>query len=277
MAQTCLRAWYQGRFLEIFLGILGALCGRRGGPWYGASAQPESHFGRSSPRCAPQVLPSMFPLNYFWAFLGGGDAPGTVPFQKPQVTPRKACLRTAKDQIGSEFQHVLFRPRAFFIYALWSHKVCHMLHASYHGTFPYSCINTNFLYLKLSCHVLTVNGMKPLQIWGSLRNRTGTRSIGTVFHESKQNPNHQDHSQELQLELKKPSELKSRTVETSRAVIEPNRPPCKFKFIPCLSFLYPLSCKEQLSLHLLQTCLFLNHCCLYMYLYLLWEARWFRK
>ena len=48
------------------------LCVRgRGRPWYGTSAQPESHFTCSSPRGAPWVVPSTSLLNYFWAFLGG--------------------------------------------------------------------------------------------------------------------------------------------------------------------------------------------------------------
>ena len=31
LAQTCLRAWYQVRFFDLFLGILGALCTGKGG------------------------------------------------------------------------------------------------------------------------------------------------------------------------------------------------------------------------------------------------------
>ena len=54
-------------FLEICLGP----CVRgRGPPWYGTSAQPESHFTRSSPRDAPRVVPSTSLLNHLWAFLG---------------------------------------------------------------------------------------------------------------------------------------------------------------------------------------------------------------
>ena len=41
-----------------------------GRPWYGTSAQPESHFTCSSPRGAPWVVPSTFLLNSFWAFIG---------------------------------------------------------------------------------------------------------------------------------------------------------------------------------------------------------------
>ena len=101
LAQTCLRAWYQVRFFSnIFGHSWGFLYGGRGRPWYGTSAQPESHFTCSSPRRAPWVVPSTFLLNYFWAFLGGlgegkGGAPGTVPLPDPQVTSRKACLRNA--------------------------------------------------------------------------------------------------------------------------------------------------------------------------------------
>ena len=66
---------------------------------YGTSAQPESHFTCSSPRGAPWVVPSTSLLNYFWAFFSGpwegrGGAPGTAPLQNPEVTSRKACLRT---------------------------------------------------------------------------------------------------------------------------------------------------------------------------------------
>ena len=43
----------------------------RGRSWYGALAQPESHFTCSSPRRAPRMVPSTFLLNYFGAFLGG--------------------------------------------------------------------------------------------------------------------------------------------------------------------------------------------------------------
>ena len=80
LAPTCLRAWYQVRFLEVFLGILGALC---------------------KGKVAPLVRHrDTFLLSYFWAFLGGpeegrGGAPGAVPLQNPKVTSRKACLRNA--------------------------------------------------------------------------------------------------------------------------------------------------------------------------------------
>ena len=57
-------------FSEIFLGILGPCVWGRGRPWYGTSAQPESHVTCFSPRRVPRVAPSTFLLNYFWAFLG---------------------------------------------------------------------------------------------------------------------------------------------------------------------------------------------------------------
>ena len=57
-------------FLEIFWAFLGPCVWGRGRPWYGTSAQPESHFTRSSQRCAPWVVPSTFLLSYFGAFLG---------------------------------------------------------------------------------------------------------------------------------------------------------------------------------------------------------------
>ena len=49
--------------------FLGFCVRGRGCPWYGTSAQPESHFTCSSPRGAPWVVPSTSLLNYFWAFL----------------------------------------------------------------------------------------------------------------------------------------------------------------------------------------------------------------
>ena len=49
--------------------FLGPCVRGRGRPWYGTSAQPESHFTCSSPRGAPRVVPSTSLLNYFWAFL----------------------------------------------------------------------------------------------------------------------------------------------------------------------------------------------------------------
>ena len=50
-------------FFAILLGILGALCvAGKGRPWYGTSAQPETHFTCSSPRYAPRVVPSTFLL-----------------------------------------------------------------------------------------------------------------------------------------------------------------------------------------------------------------------
>ena len=64
LAQTCLRAWNQVRFFRnIFGHFLGALGRARWRPWYGTSAQPESHFTCSSPRGAPRVVPStsLFP------------------------------------------------------------------------------------------------------------------------------------------------------------------------------------------------------------------------
>ena len=56
---------------NIFGHSWGFLYGGRGRPWYGTSAQPESHFTCSSPRRAPRLVPSTLLLNCFWAFLGG--------------------------------------------------------------------------------------------------------------------------------------------------------------------------------------------------------------
>ena len=61
---------------ELFLGaFLGPCAWGRGRPWYGSFGQPESHFIRPSARCAPQVVPSTFLLNYFGHSKGawGGE------------------------------------------------------------------------------------------------------------------------------------------------------------------------------------------------------------
>ena len=71
LAQTCLRAWYQVRFFRpIFGHSWGLVYGEGGRPWYGTSAQPDTHFTCSSPRGAPRVVPSTSLLDSFWAFLG---------------------------------------------------------------------------------------------------------------------------------------------------------------------------------------------------------------
>ena len=70
--KTCLEAWYQVRFVWKYFWAVSAPCVRgRGRPWYGISAQPESHFTCSSPRCATRRVPSTLHQDYFWAFLGG--------------------------------------------------------------------------------------------------------------------------------------------------------------------------------------------------------------
>ena len=94
LAQTCLRPWYQVRFfLDYLWAFLGPCVRGRGRPWYGTSAQPESHFTCSSPRDAPRVAPSTSLLNQFLGILRGsgegrGGAPSTVPLQNPEVTSR---------------------------------------------------------------------------------------------------------------------------------------------------------------------------------------------
>ena len=93
-------------FKNYFWAFLGPCVRGRGRPWYGTSAQPESHFICSSPRGAPRMVPSTSLLNYFWPFLGAlgrgeGGAPGTVPLQNPKVTSRKACLRNAEVNVSS--------------------------------------------------------------------------------------------------------------------------------------------------------------------------------
>ena len=72
---------------------------------------------RSSPRCAPQVVPSTLLLNYFWTFFGDilegrGGATGTVPLQNPKVTSQQACLRDAEEGQDGFFGQIL----------------CHMVH-----------------------------------------------------------------------------------------------------------------------------------------------------
>ena len=57
------------RFFRIIFGHSWGLVYGEGAPLVPTSAQHESHFICSSPRCSPQVVPSTFLLNYF--FLGG--------------------------------------------------------------------------------------------------------------------------------------------------------------------------------------------------------------
>ena len=106
VSQTCLGANVLSGlvpstvFKKNLWAFLGPCVRGRGRPWYGTSAQLESHFTCSSPKGAPWAVPSTSLLNYFWGFLGalgkGEGAPlGTVPLQNPEVTSRKACLRNA--------------------------------------------------------------------------------------------------------------------------------------------------------------------------------------
>ena len=87
-------------FKENSWAFLGPCVRGRGRPWYCTSAQPESHFTCSSPRCAPRVVPSAFLLNYFWVFLrvfgGARGRPWYGTLARTQVTSRKACLRNAE-------------------------------------------------------------------------------------------------------------------------------------------------------------------------------------
>ena len=88
-------------FLEIFLGILGALCKEKGAPLVRTTAQPESHFTCSSPRDAPSGGTKYTSFELLLGILGGpgearGGGRGTVPLQNPKVTSRKACLRNAE-------------------------------------------------------------------------------------------------------------------------------------------------------------------------------------
>ena len=83
--------------------FLGPCVRGRGRPWYGTSAQPESHFACSSPKGSPWVVPSTslrVSSELFLGILRGpgegrGGAPGTVSLQNPEVTSRNACLRNA--------------------------------------------------------------------------------------------------------------------------------------------------------------------------------------
>ena len=117
VSQTCLGANVLSGlvpsmdFKKNLWAFLGPCVRGRGRPWYGTSAQPESHFTCSSPGCAPRVVASTFLLNYFLSILRGpgegrGGAPGTVPLQNLEVTSRKACLRNAemtlREQRGGE-------------------------------------------------------------------------------------------------------------------------------------------------------------------------------
>ena len=76
VSQTCLGANVLSGlvpstvFKKNLWAFLGPCVRGRGRPWYGTSAQPESHFTCSSPKGAPWVVPSASLLNYFWAFLG---------------------------------------------------------------------------------------------------------------------------------------------------------------------------------------------------------------
>ena len=75
ISQTCLGANVLSGlvpstvFKKNLWAFLGPCVRGRGRPWYGTSAQPESHFTCSSARGAPRVVPSTSLLNYFWAFL----------------------------------------------------------------------------------------------------------------------------------------------------------------------------------------------------------------
>ena len=95
LSQTCLDALYQVRFFitRTFGHSPRALCQGEGAPWYGTSAQPESHSKRSSRRCAPRVVPSTVLLNDSWPFLrglgreeGGGPWYGTFAKLKGHFT-----------------------------------------------------------------------------------------------------------------------------------------------------------------------------------------------
>ena len=82
VSQTCLGANVLSGlvpstvFKKNLWAFLGPCVRGRGRPWYGTSAQPESHFTCSSPRGAPWVVPSTSLLDYFGAFfvaLGRGE------------------------------------------------------------------------------------------------------------------------------------------------------------------------------------------------------------
>ena len=106
VSQTCLGANVLSGlvpsmvFKKNLWAFLGPCVWGRGRPWYGTSAQIESHFTCSSPRGAPRVVPSTYLLNYFCTFLGalgrGEGAPLVRYLCKTQKSlHRKACLRNA--------------------------------------------------------------------------------------------------------------------------------------------------------------------------------------
>ena len=106
VSQTCLGANVLSGlvpstvFKKNLWAFLGPCVRRRGRPWYGTSAQPESHFTCSSPRGAPLGGTEYVSFELFLGVLSGpgegrGGAPGTVPLQNSEVTSRKACLRNA--------------------------------------------------------------------------------------------------------------------------------------------------------------------------------------
>ena len=68
--------------------FLGPCVRGRGRPWYGTSAQPESHFTCSSPKGAPWVVLSTSLLNYFWAFLGPWGRARGRPWYGTLAKPR---------------------------------------------------------------------------------------------------------------------------------------------------------------------------------------------
>ena len=95
--------------------FLGPCVRGRGRPWYGTSAQPESHFTCSSPKGAPWVVPSTSLLNYFWAFLGPWGRARGRPWYGTFAKPRSHFTEAPKSLVflGFERRTELSGPHQF--------------------------------------------------------------------------------------------------------------------------------------------------------------------
>ena len=101
LAQTCLLAWYQVRFLDQFLGIPGALRMGKGAPLVRYLCTTWKSLHMFFTEIYPLGGTKYVSLELFLSILRGpgegrGGAPATVPLQNQEVTSRKACLRNAE-------------------------------------------------------------------------------------------------------------------------------------------------------------------------------------